>query len=372
MPAVSVERVPVRTLKLGLLGFDHLQIVLQPDATGDRQDGWFVIEGVRDTETGAARLAVEGWHGGTTLSDANGGRVGTELSDWIGTSASRGAVVVAHGAEAMSVWSTLVSYAAEIEAQRLPYIAYALPASALPTINSSSLVASLLHYAGIDTVAAQPSGLRFSPGMTTLLGTSMDDTMKAGRTFSTLIAGDGDDTLFGSDEAGQLDKLFGGRGRDTLYWSAGSDVLHGGQPGLAHAEDGTDAVDYSGVGRLHIERPASTAGIDTPDFVVRHAHGVDRLYSIEEVIWDEARDVVSLGSGVALSPRPLKGSDPGVKAAEATSSTGRAACLGTAPCSDDRLYDEFDLDLEMACGLFFCGGGAGHPTLAMEDGVYGE
>jgi hypothetical protein len=371
MPEVSVERVPVQLLHLGLLGFDHLLIVFRPAASWAHQDGWYVIEGVRDLEAGGGRLGVEGLHGATTLAEANGGRMGVELSGWIGTGMSRGSRIVAEGGEAIRVWSTLVSYASEIDAQKFPYIALAPPASPIPTINSSSLVASLLYYAGIDVEAARPRGLRFSPGMSTLLGTSMDDTMKAGRSFTTLVGGDGDDRLFGSEDVDRIDKMFGGRGNDTIHWSAGRNIIHGGGPGLDTADDGVDTVDYTGAGAISIEAAPRAPQLtgpngalhEQPDFIVRHATGEDYLYSIEEIVWDAAGDSVSLGPGVALSPRP--GGDatpmPG-HAADAPHPVG--ACLAPHACEPASLHvaDDVDLDIAIACGLLTCGLVPGAPA----------
>lgn len=308
MPAVRVERLPVKTLGLGLFGFDHLQIVFRsnfgsPKEEG-RQDDWFVIEGLREPGEAGARLAVEGWHGGTTLSDANGGLVGQALIERIGVSEARGDRDIADGGEAIRLWATLASYAADIEAQKFPYIAAALPGSALPALNSSSLVASLLHHAGVDIDTALPSGLRFSPGMTTLLGTSHDDDLRIGNGFTTLLAGDGNDALAGGDNP--IEKLYGGRGNDTLRWSGGVNFLHGGQPGLAYADDGIDTVDYTGAGAIVIEAlPAGEAHVQA-DFIVTHRFGQDRLFSIEEIIWDGDRDSVTLGEGVGLATTPSR------------------------------------------------------------------
>lgn len=301
MPSVSVERLPVQLFGLGRLGFDHLQIVFRTLASGeDRQDDWFVIEGVREQQGPEAYLAVEGWQGGTTLSDANGGLVGAELEDKIGTRDSRGAHDIADGSAAISLWATLVSFAADIDAQAFPYIPAALPGSPLPTINSSSLVASLLHHAGVSVLDALPAGLRLSPGLATLLGTSGDDRLETADGFTTLIGGAGDDVLSGSGTAPSVSKLYGGPGDDTLRWSRGVNVLHGGQPGLAYADDGTDTVDYSGAGDIRID--ALPPGIPhlEPDFIVTHDGGRDYLFSIEEILWDGARDRVTLGDGVGL------------------------------------------------------------------------
>lgn len=303
MPSVSVERLPVQPFGLGRLGFDHLQIVFQSFmARADRQDDWFVIEGVREQRGSEARLTVEGWQGGTTLSDANGGLSGRELEVKIGTRESRGAHDIAEGSEAVSLWATLVSFAADIDAQGFPYIPVSLPASPLPTINSSSLVASLLHHAGRSVAEALPSGLRLSPGLATLLGTSGDDRLEAAHGFTTLVGGAGNDTLAGGEAAATIDKLYGGPGNDTLRWSRGVNILHGGHPGLSYADDGYDTADYSGAGEIHIEAlPPGVPHLE-PDFVVTHDGGRDYLFSIEEILWDGARDRVSVGRGVGLVP----------------------------------------------------------------------
>jgi Ca2+-binding RTX toxin-like protein len=300
MATVGVERVPVQLFGLGWLGFDHLQIVFE---TGDEQDGWFVLEGLREHRDGKTYLAVEGRDGGTTLSEANGGRAGEALIDSIGTSSGRGAHWVASGADAVSLWADLVAMAADIEDQRLPYIPASLQSSPLPIINSSSLVASLLHHAGVAIETALPSGLRFSPGLNTLIGSSHDDTLAAGHGFTTLLGGPGDDLLIGSDDIGTIDKLYGGKGNDTFRWSPGTNILHGGQPSLPYADDGRDTVDYSGAGDIFIEALDNIAPHLQPDFIVTHKTGRDLLFSIEEITWDDATDRVTFGKGVGLVDR---------------------------------------------------------------------
>lgn len=307
MPGVRVERLPVQTMGLGLLGFDHLQIVFRSDfQTPVRQDDWFVIEGLREPDGAGVRLGVEGWHGGTTLSDANGSLSDDDLALKIGSPESRGGRDIAQGSAAIDLWATLVSFAADVEIQHFPYIALALPGSPLPTLNSSSLIASLLHHAGIDVAAALPQGVRFSPGTSTLLGTSRDDRLRTGDGFTTLIGGEGADDLSGNDVSGQIDKLYGGRGDDTFHWSAGLNIVHGGQPGLAYAEDGRDTITYTGAGDVTLEAPLAREPHHQPDFIATYRAGQDHLFSIEEVVWDGAGDRLTLGKGVGLSPSPLK------------------------------------------------------------------
>jgi len=307
MPTVQVERVPVEIFGLGMLGFDHLQIIFRSDLGGavQRQDGWFVLEGLREPHGPGLRLAVEGWHGGTTLSEANGGLTGEALAHRIGTAETRGAREIASGEGATALWADLVSFAADIERQQFPYIALALASSPLPTVNSSSLVASLLHHAGIPMARALPFGLRFSPGTATLLGTSHDDRMQTGGEFSTLVGGEGRDDLSGSPEPGRIDKLYGGRGDDLFHWSPGFNIVHGGQPGLAYADDGRDTIDYSGAGVLRIDAPGGATPHLKADFVVTTESGVDHLYSIEEIAWDDASDRLVIGKGVGLADASL-------------------------------------------------------------------
>lgn len=353
MPSVRVERLPVKAMGLGLLGFDHLQIVFRSDFGGSetaaRQDDWFVIEGLREASGAGLRLAVEGWQGGTTLSEANGGLIGDGLVARIGAPDARGGQDIAFGGEAMTLWATLASYAADIEAQQFPYIAIALAGSPLPVLNSTSLVASLLHHAGLDVDLALPTGLRFSPGRATLLGTSRADDLRAGDGFTTLVGGDGADTLSGGDNP--IEKFYGGRGNDTFRWSAGANVFHGGQPGLAYADDGHDTVDYTGAGAIRIEAlPAGQAHVQ-PDFIVTHRLGQDRLLSIEEIVWDAERDSVTVGEGVGLSAVPPR---PPSQDADGAERSGRRAELLHVlpdPSSGPLAFDIPDVDVLSFEGL---------------------
>lgn len=185
MPSVRVERLPVETLNLGRIGFDHLQIVFRSDfaAGSEVQDDWFVIEGIREAGAHGTHLAVEGWHGGTTLSEANGWRRGDALVERIGRPESRHPREIATGAEAIELWATLVAHAADIHAHKFPYVPVTIP-----VINSSSLVSSLLHHAGFHVEAAMPPGLRFSPGRRTLLGRVAGDTRATENGFTAILA----------------------------------------------------------------------------------------------------------------------------------------------------------------------------------------
>jgi hypothetical protein len=262
------------------------------------------MEGLREADGPNVHLGVEGLDGVTTLAEANGGLTGEALADRIGTSASRSAHDIAGGVQAIEAWAALILYAGEIQSQQFPYIAWALPGSPLPTINSTSLVASLLHHAGFDVTAALPSGLRLSPGTTTLLGTSHDDTLRSLNGFTTLLGGAGRDDLKGGDSGQHIDKLYGGAGDDTLRWSHGVDLIHGGQPGLDYVADGFDTVDLSGAGQVRIEAPTLRERHRHPDFIASHRAGEARLYSIEEIVWDANSDTIAIGKGVGLATPP--------------------------------------------------------------------
>lgn len=305
MAKVRIEWVPIRAYFLGYFGFDHLQLVYQPDELNirSRQDYWFVIEGVRDTSGGQPVLGVDGANGYTTLASANGA-VGEDLVARIGTPEDRGSRSISFDS-AYNAWQTIASYAAEIDAQQLPYISYSFPGSVRPTINSSSVIASLLYYAGADISSNIPLGLRLSPGTTTLIGTTGNDELKLEQSFTTLLGGKGNDTLLGSDAVGQIDKLYGGEGDDILGWSKGFNIIHGGQPSLDYDRDGTDTIDYTGVGEVTISANTYDVPHVNPDFWAVHDEALDWLFSIEQIRFDGASDHVILGEGVRLGERNL-------------------------------------------------------------------
>jgi len=306
MPKIRIERYPVQAFKLGVLGFDHLQLVYQPDITphGEVQDNWLLIEGLREWTPDGVRLSVEGWEGRTTLAEANGGIFGDELAAKIETPGLRGSRVVVVDGDERSAWATMASFAGDIEAQGFPYIAAALPGSPIPTINSSSLVSSLLYYIGVDIASVMPFGARLSPGTTTLIGSSGDDHLSIVHSFTTIVGGEGRDVLRGGEDAGHIDKLYGGKDNDRFVWSKGFNIVHGGQPSLAYEKDGVDLVSYVGAGTVRIDVNPHAVPHYRPDFIVTTAAGLDHLYSVEQVAWDPSSDHIVLGKGVSLIERP--------------------------------------------------------------------
>ncbi len=253
MAAIRIEWVPVQLFGLGLLGFDHLQIVYQQDeyAGGRAQDQWFVMEGVREAAADGAFLGIEGADGRTPLSVANLA-AREDLLAKIGTPDYRGSRCLPYAGDEFKAWETMASYARDIEHQDFPYIAYGLPGSPTPTINSSSAVASLIHYSGLDPSQRLPFGVHFSPGTDTLLGTGGDDVMRVEHDFATLLGGRGRDEFFGGSDRDRIEKFYGGEGDDLFHWSSGFNIIHGGQPQLDYAADGTDVIDYSGAGTVTI------------------------------------------------------------------------------------------------------------------------
>ncbi len=319
MPRIRIEWIPVQTFGLGLLGFDHLQLVYQQGDTDtpSGQDAWFVMEGVREAEGDEALLGIEGADGHTTLSVANLAARDALISK-IGTPEHRGSRSLPYGGDEFQAWETMASYARDIEQQGFPYIAYSLPGSPAPTINSSSAIASLVYYSGLDPSERLPYGVRLSPGTATRLGTSGDDAMRVECGFTTLLGGDGRDEFVGGSDPQTIEKLYGGSGDDLFHWSAGFNIIHGGQPQLDYAADGTDIIDYSGAGVVTITLNRHWVPHKVPNYVAVFAHGRDHLYSIERIQWNATTDRIVLGDGVGLveddvvlDPRAHAESHPG-------------------------------------------------------------
>lgn len=218
----------------------------------------------------------------------------------------RGSRIVYTGGDALSLWSRMQDYGKEIQAQEFPYEGLALPFSASAIINSSSVVATLLYSIGIDVNVVMPFGIGFSPGTATLLGTTQNDDIKIAGNFTQVAGGMGEDQLRGSANLLWPEKFFGGLDDDHIYWSLGENIIHGGEPRLAYALDGTDTMDYSGVGAVHIESTHNAVEHKIPNFFATFDGGNDQLFSIEAVSWNASSDVVTVGPGVDLLEKPVK------------------------------------------------------------------
>lgn len=305
MGTIRVEAVPVQSYFLGLLRFDHLQFVYQDETDPiDRQDYWYVLEGIQDGPLFSATLGASGENGTTSLAVANGASR-DDLIDLIGTPEARGSRIIVSGPNALDLWNRMSAYAGDIEDQQYPYIAGTLPFSATPTINSTSLIGSVLWSVGIDLNNLLPFTLRLSPGPETILGTSEADDITATSSFTTIATGPGNDRLTGATNGFWLDKLYGGAGDDIITWSFGQNIHHGGQPRMAYINDGMDTIDYTGVGAVHIEITIHPVEHKVADFVSTFSGGSDQWFSIEQIIWDNNSDVVTAGPGVNFLERPL-------------------------------------------------------------------
>ncbi|MGQ0455747.1 MAG: Ig-like domain-containing protein [Hyphomicrobium sp.] len=305
MGTIRVEFVPVKQFGLGLLFFDHLQVIYQDETDPiDSQDYWYVLEGVIDGGTFAGTLGALGEDGRTSLSEANNASR-EELIDKIGTPEKRGSRIVSTGPDALLKWDQIASYGGAIQEQRYPYIAYTQPFSASPTINSTSFIASALWSVGIDLSLLMPFGVRLSPGGSTLLGTGADDTLRTTVNFTTLVGGEGEDTFYGRPTSFYPEKFFGGAGNDTFIWSYGENVIDGGLPGLSTASDGVDTVDYSGVGTVHFRVLQHSVADKVATYRATFDGGSDRLFSIEQLAWDRQNDVLTASEGVLLLEKPV-------------------------------------------------------------------
>jgi Ca2+-binding RTX toxin-like protein len=299
LPRVRIEWVPVQLFGLGRLGFDHLHLVLEPGDAGSPQDDWFVMEGVREATDAGTFLGIEGADGRTTLAIAN--LAGREaLLGKIGTPEQRGSRALPYAGEDFRAWETMASYARDIEAEDYPYIAYGLPGSPTPTINSSSAIASLLHYSGLDPRQQLPHGVHLSPGMSTLLGTGADERLRIEHGFTTILGGGGHDYFEGTAAGQQIEKFYGGEGDDMFRWSPGFNIVHGGQPQLGYAADGTDVIDYSGAGNVTITFNRHFIPHKSPSFVAVFEAGTDHLFSIERIQWNARTDRIEVGKGIDL------------------------------------------------------------------------
>ena len=299
MPLIRIEWIPIQILGLGFFGFDHLQLVYQQSAADFRQDEWFVMEGVREERTKDAYLGIEGADGRTSMAVANLA-ARNDLTAKIGTPEQRGSRLLRYGGNEFQAWESMASYAREIEEQDFPYVALGLPGSPTPTVNSSSAIASLIHYSGLDPSLLLPLGVHLSPGFTTLLGTANNDAMRIEHGFTTLLGGHGQDAFEGGFAPHRIDKFYGGTGDDLFHWSPGFNIIHGGQPGLNYKNDGTDVVDYSGAGAITITLNRHWVPHKVPNYVVEFENGTDHLFSVERIQWNETSDMIVLGKGVGL------------------------------------------------------------------------
>jgi Ca2+-binding RTX toxin-like protein len=181
--------------------------------------------------------------------------------------------------------------------------------------------------------------MHLSPGMSTLLGTSGDDRLRVEHGFTTLLGGRGNDAFVGSAERGQIEKFYGGEGDDIFRWSPGFDMVHGGQPQLDYAADGTDVIDYSGAGEVTITFNRHWIPHKVPNYVAVFEAGVGHLFSVERIQWNAKTDRIVLGKGIDLLEDD-RVSQPsaslhGADTRRATIVADDAAAVGDASTGDD-------------------------------------
>ena len=305
MGTIRVEYVPVRKFLLGLLNLDHLQLVYEDETSAiNIQDNWFVLEGTLDGGVLDGTLGVLGEDFNTELSVANFAN-GAALVSAIGTPESRGSRILYQGANALSLWQQMQSYGHEIQSLHLPYQGLSWPFGPNATINSNSVVASLLLSIGIDVNGHLPYGAGFAPGTSTLIGTTGNDDISLGGNFTQALGGSGKDALHGTLTLLFPEKFYGGLDDDRFFFSQGENIIHGGQPRLPYALDGVDTVDYAGAGEVTINVGQNAVEHKTPDFLAQFNGGSDQLFSIEAVSYFKERDIVHFGPGVSLLEKPV-------------------------------------------------------------------
>jgi len=189
------------------------------------------------------------------------------------------------------VWKVMVQHAVNIDRADLQYSIDIFRQAPGDDLNSNSVIASVLHTAGLSLATSLPVGvsrseaplygqLQFMDVDDKLSGTANadrilggvgNDTIRSGLQNDSIYGEDGNDILWGSSGD---DNLSGGNGNDRLYSGWGNDILRGGA--------GKDAfVFYS--------NPSST-NIDTiRDFSVR-----------DDTIWMENKVFTALGSAGLL------------------------------------------------------------------------
>jgi len=325
MATIRVEWVPISRFNLGWFGLDHLQLTYDPSVVpgSDIQDTWYIIEGLINTQAiGGPRLGVLGTDGFTTLTSAYNGKEGAELEAEIGTPGSRGSRILPVTTSVLGSWDQMAGYGEAIKDNQFPYYAFSFDGWVTPTINSSSVIASLLWQLKIDVNDFRPYGLRVSPGLQTYLGTPDDDNLKMPTiNFTTLAGGAGNDTFTGADYTFQTDKMYGGLGNDKFNWSSGFNIIHGGDPRTPYAEDGTDVLNYAGAGTIEINAFRHSVFGKTPDYLSvftglgDRAGGTDWLFSIEQFLHNSKTDTIIAGEGLKIITRniefDLKGEEPG-------------------------------------------------------------
>jgi Ca2+-binding RTX toxin-like protein len=129
--------------------------------------------------------------------------------------------------DASDVWRVMVQHASNIEKADLRYSIDIFREFSGGDLNSNSVVASVLHSAGIDWTTSLPSDVSRSdaPLYGQLQYMKVNDVFSGTTDSDRILGGVGNDTIYGKSEN---DKLSGEVGNDRLWGSAGNDTLSGG------------------------------------------------------------------------------------------------------------------------------------------------
>ncbi len=301
MPQLRIEKVPIKGL--AVKGFDHMQLVFEPDTVSDstyEQDEWFAIEGSFSGPPGAEILSTLGGSGTATIPDLNSGLTGAALQNEIGTPGSRGSRVLPVIGNEQVQWQFMAALARDIDSQELPYQAQLIASRFTFNINSSSVIATLLYSIGIEIGSNLPFGVGRTNGWQTLLGSSGNDVLRIESTFINLVGGPGEDTFHGSDDSDKYERFSGGTDNDEFNWSQGRHTYHGGQLRLDYAQDGNDTINYGGIGEVTLVINPMRVPHKSADIIATHNTGQDHLLSIEKMKWGEESDVINFGKGLGV------------------------------------------------------------------------
>lgn len=193
---------------------------------------------------------------------------------------------------ANDVWKVMVQHAANIDNANLRYSFDIRGQFSGDDLNSNSVIASVLHTAGLNWRTSLPDDvsrsdaplygqLQFMDVNDRLSGTTHRDIIRGGVGNDLIKSGQGNDSISGEDGNDRLwgsvgnDSLSGGANDDLLYGGWGNDILRGGS--------GKDAF-------VFYTKPNGTTNIDTiRDFSVRN-----------DTVWLDNQAFTALGASGRL------------------------------------------------------------------------
>ena len=187
------------------------------------------------------------------------------------------------GRDADDVWRIMVQHANNIEKADLDYSVDIFRRFPGDDLNSNSVVASVLHSAGLSLSTSLPVGVSRSeaPLYGQLQYMNVGDALFGTANNDRIFGGIGNDRLYGR---GGSDRLYGEDGNDRLLGSSGNDALSGGN-GSDHLDGSTDNDVLNGGGGN--DRLYGGSGDD----VFSAGGGNDRLYG------EGGADIFRSGSG---------------------------------------------------------------------------